>query len=93
MSSNKPEARLAKRTNDTFATSSALANLSAIPSQAESVSAALLRARLQTRMGVPKATAQTRGAMKNLHIELKMVLSIGDLKGDPPCFRLLATCA
>ena len=24
---------------------------------------------------------------------LKMVLSIGDLKGDPPCFRLLATCS
>ena len=40
MSSNRPEVRLAKRTNqsanDTFATSSALANLSAIPSQAES---------------------------------------------------------
>jgi hypothetical protein len=41
---------------------------------------------------VPNGTARIRGGVQNLHTELKMVLSIGDLKGDPPCFRLLASC-
>ena len=38
------------------------------------------------------AQRKSEGAVENLHTELKMVLSIGDLKGDPSCFRLLASC-